>query len=146
MTSKVEINKLAQEIPLKILIAEDNLVNQKFLISLLNIMGYSPAAVINGQEVLDVMERELFDIILMDIQMPVMSGIEATEIIMKKYPKSSRPHIIAITANALNSERERCLEAGMVDFMVKPVNIQLLQSTLEKWGSIVKNQSSAGTL
>lgn len=145
MTSKVEINKLAQEIPLKILIAEDNLVNQKFLISLLNIMGYSPASVINGQEVLDAMENERFDIILMDIQMPVMSGIEATELIMEKYPPSDRPYIIAITANALNSERERCLEVGMVDFMVKPVNIQLLQSTLEKWGSIVKNKTSART-
>lgn len=143
MSPRVDINKLAHEVPLKILVAEDNLVNQKFLISLLNIMGYAPVTVLNGREVLEVMERESFDIILMDIQMPEMSGIEASQAIMKKYPASERPYIIAITANALNNDRERCMEAGMVDFMVKPVNIKLLQATLEKWGKMAKQKSSA---
>ncbi|MDD2528468.1 MAG: response regulator [Lentimicrobiaceae bacterium] len=143
MSSKVDINKLAHEIPLKILVAEDNLINQKFLVSLLNIMGYKPSSVLNGKEVLEIMERESFDIIFMDIQMPEMSGVEATQIIMEKYAPAERPYIIAITANALSQDRERCLEMGMDDFMVKPVNIKLLQSTLEKWGRKVERKFSA---
>ncbi|MDY0344075.1 MAG: response regulator [Lentimicrobium sp.] len=144
MSSKVDINKLAHEIPLRILVAEDNLVNQKFLVSLLNIMGYKPASVLNGREVLEMMETESFDIIFMDIQMPEMSGIEATQLIMMKYAPADRPYIIAITANAMNNERDRCLQVGMVDFMVKPVNIKILQSILENWGRKVQRKSSAG--
>lgn len=144
MSSKVDINKLAHEIPLRILVAEDNLVNQKFLVSLLNIMGYKPASVLNGREVLEMMETENFDIIFMDIQMPEMSGIEATQLIMMKYAPADRPYIIAITANAMNNERDRCLQVGMVDFMVKPVNIKILQSILENWGRKVQRKSSAG--
>ncbi|HAH60310.1 MAG TPA: hypothetical protein DCL86_19420, partial [Bacteroidales bacterium] len=79
----------------------------------------------------------------MDIQMPEMSGVEATQIIMEKYAPAERPYIIAITANALSQDRERCLELGMDDFMVKPVNIKLLQSTLEKWGRKVERKFSA---
>ena len=78
-----------------------------------------------------------------DIQMPEMSGVEATQIIMEKYAPAERPYIIAITANALSQDRERCLEMGMDDFMVKPVNIKLLQSTLEKWGRKVERKFSA---
>jgi CheY-like chemotaxis protein len=134
-TNQIDVN-LSQRLPLRILIAEDNLVNQKLAISLLNLMGYKVDAVLNGAEVLKIMNEKEYDIILMDLQMPELNGIEATIRIREIYPPEKQPHIIAITANAMLGDREKCLEAGMVDYMSKPIKIFELQAALEKWGAL----------
>lgn len=131
---------LSTRFPLRILIAEDNLVNQKLAISILNIMGYNVDAVVNGNEAVEILHRKDFDIILMDIQMPELSGIEATIKIKESIPVSRQPHIIAVTANAMSGDREKCLEAGMVDYMAKPIVIKQLQEMIIKWGSVILNQ------
>lgn len=133
--NQIDVN-LSQRLPLRILVAEDNLVNQKLAISLLNLMGYKVDAVLNGAEVLKIMNEKEYDIILMDLQMPELNGIEATIRIREIYPPEKQPHIIAITANAMLGDREKCLEAGMVDYMSKPIKIFELQAALEKWGAL----------
>ncbi|MBK6347153.1 MAG: response regulator [Bacteroidales bacterium] len=131
---------LSSRIPLRILIAEDNIVNQKLTISLLNLMGYKVDAVINGREAVEILYEKDFDIILMDIQMPEMSGIEATIKIRETFPTSKQPYIIALTANAMVGDREKCLESGMVDYMAKPINISQLQEMIIKWGSVLQRK------
>jgi len=126
---------LSVRIPLRILIAEDNMVNQKLAMSLLHLMGYKVEAVINGRQVLDILEKQDFDLILMDIQMPEMNGIEATVKIIETIPIEKQPFIIALTANAMVGDREKCLDAGMVDYMAKPIKINELQAMIEKWGT-----------
>lgn len=135
--------QLSERYPLRILIAEDNMINQKLVISLLNLMGYKVDSVINGIEALNILNKKDFDIILMDIQMPEMSGIEATIKIKETFPESKQPYIIAVTANAMVGDREKCIEAGMVDYMAKPININQLQSMIIKWGSQVLNRKEA---
>ena len=97
-------------------------------------MGYTIDAVENGKKVLEIMEHKTYDIILMDVQMPIMNGIEATEAIIKKYPEDQRPFIIAITANAMPGDRERFLESGMVDYLSKPIKFKDVQEALVRWG------------
>lgn len=125
---------LAEKLPMRILLAEDNITNQDLVITLLGKMGYKIDAVENGRKVLEMLERKKYDIILMDIQMPVMNGMEATKIICERYPESERPKIIAITANAMTGDRERYLSAGMVDYLPKPIKFKDVQSVLIKWG------------
>lgn len=125
---------LATKLPMRILLAEDNITNQDLVITLLSKMGYKIDAVENGRKVLEMMERKKYDIILMDIQMPVMNGMEATKVICEKYPESERPKIIAITANAMPGDRERYMNAGMVDYLPKPIKFKDVQSVLIKWG------------
>ena len=125
---------LSSKLPMRILLAEDNITNQDLVITLLSKMGYKIDAVDNGRKVLEMMERKKYDIILMDIQMPVMNGMEATKAICEKYPESERPKIIAITANAMPGDRERYLEAGMVDYLPKPIKFKDVQTVLIKWG------------
>lgn len=125
---------LAEKLPMRILLAEDNITNQDLVITLLGKMGYKIDAVENGRKVLEMLERKKYDIILMDIQMPVMNGMEATKIICEKYPENERPKIIAITANAMTGDRERYLSAGMVDYLPKPIKFKDVQSVLIKWG------------
>jgi signal transduction histidine kinase/CheY-like chemotaxis protein len=126
---------LSNRIPLRILIAEDNKVNQKLAISLLNLMGYRVDAVSDGTQVLEILRKQDFDLILMDIQMPEMNGIEATVKIMETIPPEKQPYIIALTANAMVGDREKCLNSGMVDYMAKPIKINELQAMIKKWGS-----------
>lgn len=125
---------LAEKLPMRILLAEDNITNQDLVITLLGKMGYKIDAVENGRKVLEMLERKKYDIILMDIQMPVMNGMEATKVICEKYPENERPKIIAITANAMTGDRERYLSAGMVDYLPKPIKFKDVQSVLIKWG------------
>lgn len=125
---------LAAKLPLRILLAEDNITNQDLVITLLSKMGYKIDAVENGRKVLEMMQRKKYDIILMDIQMPVMNGMEATKVICEKYPEEERPKIIAITANAMPGDKERYLETGMVDYLPKPIKFKDVQSVLIKWG------------
>lgn len=125
---------LSAKLPLRILLAEDNITNQDLVITLLGKMGYKIDAVENGRKVLEMMEVKKYDIILMDIQMPVMNGMEATKAICEKYPEDERPKIIAITANAMPGDRERYLKTGMVDYLPKPIKFKDVQSVLIKWG------------
>lgn len=125
---------LSEKLPLRILLAEDNVTNQELVVTLLSKMGYQIDAVDNGRKVIEMMEKKHYDIILMDIQMPVMNGMEATKIILEKFPESDRPPIIAITANAMPGDKERYLAAGMVDYLPKPIRFKDVQQALIKWG------------
>jgi len=126
--------KLSDKLPLSILLAEDNFTNQELVVTLMRKMGYTIDAVENGRKALEIMEHKSFDIILMDVQMPVMNGLEATQAIIEKYPENIRPFIIAITANAMPGDRERFLEAGMVDYLSKPIRFKDVQDVLIRWG------------
>jgi signal transduction histidine kinase/DNA-binding response OmpR family regulator len=126
--------KLSDKLPLSILLAEDNFTNQELVVTLMRKMGYTIDAVENGRKALEIMEHKSFDIILMDVQMPVMNGLEATQAIIEKYPENVRPFIIAITANAMPGDRERFIEAGMVDYLSKPIRFKDVQDVLIRWG------------
>lgn len=121
---------LANDLPLKILIAEDNIVNQKVAIKILNKLGYKADIAINGVEVLELLQKQKYDVILMDVQMPEIDGIEATKQIIQSTDLHPRPYIIAMTANAMDSDRKICLDAGMDDYISKPVSVNLLVEAL----------------
>jgi signal transduction histidine kinase/DNA-binding response OmpR family regulator/ligand-binding sensor domain-containing protein len=121
----------AQQYPLRILIAEDNPVNQKLAERVLTKLGYIPDKALNGQEALNAMDKKTYDVILMDVQMPVMDGLEATREIRKR--KDSQPLIIAMTANAMQGDREICILAGMDDYISKPIKLESLVNLLEKY-------------
>ena len=121
--------RLADSLPRRILVAEDNLVNQKVVLRILAYLGYRADVAANGQEVLDALERQDYDVILMDIQMPGVDGLEATKRILERFPER-RPYIIAMTANALRGDRERFLAAGMDCYLSKPIEIADLARAL----------------
>jgi len=121
----------AQVCPMRILVAEDNLVNQKVALLMLGRLGYAADAVANGLEVLESLERQHYDIVLMDLKMPHMNGFEATRQMLQRWP-DSRPKIIAMTAYALKGDKERCLKAGMDDYISKPITMEELSSALER--------------
>ncbi len=123
---------LADTLPLRILIVEDNIVNQKVVLQMLKRMGYRADIASNGLEAIESVNRQHYDIILMDIQMPVMDGLEATSQICQRFPKEKRPHIIATTANAMQGDREQCLAAGMDDYITKPINPDHLLKALKE--------------
>lgn len=131
--------EFAQQYPLRILVAEDNLINQKLIGRVLNKLGYEVKMVLNGLETLDVLNKEQFDVVFMDVQMPEMDGLEATRQIRAQ--NSIQPVIIAMTANVIQGDREACLEAGMDDYVSKPVILEVLVSTLEKWGSAISERA-----
>jgi CheY-like chemotaxis protein len=124
--------EMAARLPLRILLAEDNAVNQKLALRLLSQMGYRADVAGNGQEVVDALERQRYDVVLMDVQMPEMDGLEATRRIHKRWPDSKRPRIIAMTANAMQGDREAFLQAGMDDYVSKPIRIEELVSALSR--------------
>ncbi len=121
----------AKQYPLSILIAEDNLMNQKIVGKILNKLGYEPKMTNNGKEVLEEVSNKYYDVILMDVQMPEMDGLEATKMI--RVCLNDQPVIIAMTANTLQGDREECLRAGMDDYIAKPVRLEELVNLLEKW-------------
>jgi CheY-like chemotaxis protein len=120
------------EFPLRILLAEDNLVNQKVAMHMLKRIGYQADIAMNGLEVLDLLQQNSYDVILMDLQMPKMDGLEATRQILTQFPPHQCPTIIAMTANALEGDREECLAAGMHDYVTKPVKLENLAQALNK--------------
>ncbi|MBI3165570.1 MAG: response regulator, partial [Chloroflexi bacterium] len=122
---------LASRIPLRVLLAEDNAVNQKLALRMLERMGYRADVAGNGLEVLDALKRQQYDLIFMDVQMPEMDGLSATRIIRSDLAVSRQPYIVAMTANAMQGDREECLAAGMNDYVSKPIKVQELQAAIE---------------
>ena len=141
--SQIAINEELQAISnkntskLKLLLAEDNLVNQKVFLKQLQNLGYQADAVANGQEVLELLDKIPYDLIFMDCQMPILDGLAATKEIRRRplssFPKHQQPVVIAITANAMKEDQKICLDAGMDDYLSKPVAKDKLAAMLELW-------------
>ncbi|MDO8896692.1 MAG: response regulator, partial [Bacteroidales bacterium] len=116
--------------PLDILVAEDNAINQRIIMSVLNRYGYHVKMVENGKEALESLERRLYDVVLMDIQMPVLDGIKATKLIRERFNSNRQPYIIALTADALQQSRTEYLTHGMDEVLYKPVQTKALMQLL----------------
>jgi signal transduction histidine kinase/HPt (histidine-containing phosphotransfer) domain-containing protein/BarA-like signal transduction histidine kinase len=127
---------LARRLPLHLLLADDNTINQKVGLTILRKLGYRADIANNGLEVLKALEQKAYDILFLDVQMPEMDGLEAARQICQRWPAERRPRIIAMTGNALMGDREKCLQAGMDDYISKPVRIADLQSALQRWGDM----------
>jgi PAS domain S-box-containing protein len=117
--------------PLRILLAEDNAVNQKLALRLFSLMGYEVDVAANGVEAVDAVERQSYDVVFMDVQMPEMDGLEATREIRSRH-SGDGPRIVAMTANAMEGDREACLAAGMDDYVGKPIRVEELVAALEQ--------------
>ncbi len=128
--------QMGQRFPLNILLAEDNTTNQKLALRLLERLGYRADVAVNGLEVLEAMGRQRYDVVLMDVQMPELDGLEATRQIRRIWPGEQGPYIIALTANAMQGDREQCLAAGMDNYVSKPIRVEELISALSNcWGA-----------
>jgi len=125
-------SNLAEQMPLRILLAEDNVVNQKVAKHVLQRLGYRADVAANGTEVIEALRRQPYDLILMDVQMPEMDGLEATRYICQNWEVAQRPRIIAMTANAMQGDKEVCLEAGMDDYITKPIRVDELVRALRR--------------
>ncbi len=121
---------MAARHPLRILLAEDNVVNQKLALRLLQQMGYRADLASNGKEAVESVQRQTYDVVLMDVQMPEMDGLEATRQICARWKPQARPRIVAMTANAMQGDREMCLDAGMDDYLTKPIRVERLVEAL----------------
>ena len=126
-----------REIPaksLRILLAEDNVTSQKVALQMLMRLGFNADVVANGIEALQALERQHYDLVLMDLRMPIMNGLEATRIIRQRWPDNG-PRVVALTAYALQGDRDRCIEAGMDDYISKPIKLEELAGALSKYQS-----------
>ena len=133
----------ANKVKIRILLAEDNVVNQKVAIHLLDRIGYRADIAANGLEVLEILRRQSYDVVLMDVQMPEMDGLEATRRICRELPANKKPRIIAMTANAMQGDREKCIEAGMDDYITKPVRREELAIALSKCQPLNRDEPTA---
>lgn len=140
-------SSLGQRHPLSILVAEDQIINQKLVLQLLKRLGYTADVALNGMEVLAALLRQPYDVVLMDMQMPQMDGLETTRQIRRLYSTqeapadgSPNPYIIAVTANAMMSDRNRCMEVGMNDYLTKPLRVEGLISALSRAWTILNGQ------
>ncbi len=115
---------------MRILLAEDNAVNQKLALRLLQQMGYRADVASNGIEAVECVQRQAYDVVLMDVQMPEMDGLDATREIHRRVAPGERPRIVAMTANAMQGDREACLAAGMDDYLTKPIRVDALVQAL----------------
>jgi signal transduction histidine kinase/ligand-binding sensor domain-containing protein/CheY-like chemotaxis protein/HPt (histidine-containing phosphotransfer) domain-containing protein len=134
--------EFAQRNPLRLLLAEDNVVNQKVEMRLLEKMGYRPDLAANGLEVLELLEQQRYDVILMDLQMPEMDGLEATRRIVEGYSAEYRPRIIGVTANVVAEDRAAALAAGMDDYLSKPIRLAELQAVLARCAEQISARKS----
>ena len=137
---KVE-KSLAEQTPLRVLLVDDNAINQKVAVRILQQFGYQPEVAGNGREALEKLDRQPFDFIFMDVMMPEMDGLEATRLLRKRQMMGghanyqSRIVIVAMTAHAMQGDREKCIAAGMDDYLAKPVRPKDVREMLERWGS-----------
>lgn len=134
----------SKQYPLKILIAEDNPVNQKWTTKILSKLGYQPELANNGKEVLEVVSNKQYDLILMDVQMPEMDGLEATRMI--RLCLEAQPVIIAMTANVMQGDRQDCIQSGMDDYISKPVELNELVGMLQKWALLIREKKQSSLL
>jgi CheY-like chemotaxis protein len=128
---------LASRLPLRLLLADDNAVNQKVASMLLLRLGYRADVAGNGVEVMRALQSKTYDLIFLDVQMPEMDGYETARRVTEQWAATpaARPRMIAMTGNAMQGDRERCLEAGMDDYISKPVRVDELRDMLERWGA-----------
>jgi CheY-like chemotaxis protein len=131
-TQRTSERPIAEEYPLEVLLAEDNVVNQKVALRFLDRLGYRAQAVANGLEAFIAVRERRFDLVLMDLQMPEMDGLEASRKIRRDIPAAMQPKIIALTANAMQGDREACLAAGMDDFISKPVKMHEIAAAIRR--------------
>ncbi len=137
---------LAEHLPLRILLAEDNVVNQQVGLHLLQRMGYRADVAGNGLEVLEALRRQSYDLVLMDVQMPEMDGLTTTHLICQEWSSIERPRIVAMTANAMQGDREMCLEAGMDDYISKPIRVEELALALSRCQQTQEQSSTTDAL
>ena len=130
--------------PMKILIAEDNVVNQKLAVKMLERLGYRGDIAANGLEVLDAVQKIHYDLVLMDMVMPEMDGLETTRLIINAIPKRNHPVIIAMTANNISEYKESYLAAGISDYLQKPLSPDSLNNCLQKWGEMISRKKNNG--
>ncbi|HEV8500918.1 MAG TPA: GAF domain-containing protein [Casimicrobiaceae bacterium] len=124
--------QMAAQHPLRILLAEDNVVNQKLALRILQQMGYRADLASNGIEAVESVRRQVYDVVLMDVQMPEMDGLEASRQITAGAEAAKRPRIVAMTANAMQGDRDMCLAAGMDDYLTKPIRVDRLVDALKR--------------
>ena len=136
-----EDSNLASKIPVKILIAEDNAVNQLLVRNLFEGLGYKPDIVENGLMVIEKLRMNPYDIIFMDVQMPELDGLDTTRFIINKMELAKKPAIVAMTAFALEGDKDKCLEAGMDDYISKPFMIEEIVSKIKKWGGAKQEET-----
>jgi signal transduction histidine kinase/ActR/RegA family two-component response regulator len=122
--------RLGDRHPLRVLVAEDNIVNQKVVMAMLSHLGYRADLVADGREAVAAVRRVPYDVVLMDLQMPEMDGVDATRRIIEEHPDGQRPRIVALTANAYDEDRDACLAAGMDDYLSKPLKAETLEVAL----------------
>jgi CheY-like chemotaxis protein len=118
-----------------ILLVEDDIVNQRVAKEMLKHLGFQPDLASNGLEAIQALEHRRYDIILMDLKMPKMNGLEATKAIRARFPPYEQPHIIAVTAYAMTYDREKCISAGMDDYLSKPVMLDDLKEIISRYSS-----------
>jgi signal transduction histidine kinase/CheY-like chemotaxis protein len=136
--------KLGERMPLRILLAEDNPINQIVASSILDDMAYKADLVENGKQAIEALKKKPYDVIFMDMQMPEMDGLEATRRIRANLPSERQPIIIAMTANAMESDRQECMDAGMNDYISKPVLPEAVDAALQRWFT-PNNETTTGT-
>jgi signal transduction histidine kinase/CheY-like chemotaxis protein/HPt (histidine-containing phosphotransfer) domain-containing protein len=135
---------MAKRLPLRILLAEDHTTNLRLALLTLERLGYRADAAVNGSEVLSALERQPYDVILMDMQMPEMDGLEATRRIRRRWPGKNWPRIIAMTANVTKDDYQACIEAGMNDYLPKPIRVKELMAALNKSADEATSQTGPG--
>ena len=131
---------------LRILLAEDNAMNQKVALRLLERLGYRADIAANGLEAIEALERQTYDVVLMDVQMPELDGLDATRRIYERWPAETRPHIVAMTANALPEDREACFAAGMNDYVAKPIRAEELAAALKRVRPVAHSNGGAAAV
>jgi len=131
---------------LRILLAEDNPMNQKVALRLLERLGYGADVATNGLEAIEALERRPYDVVLMDVQMPHLDGLDATRQICERWPEESRPRIVAMTANALPEDREACFAAGMNDYVAKPIRAEELAAALKRVKPLANGDGGAAAV
>ncbi|HTQ31329.1 MAG TPA: response regulator [Opitutaceae bacterium] len=141
-----DLRPLADDIPLEILIVEDNTVNQKVALRLLERLGYRADTVANGIEALNVLSTRHYQLVLMDVQMPEMDGFEATRTIRTRLAPERQPKIVAVTANALKGDRELCLNAGMNDYITKPIKLDEIRDAIRRQFPLAPKSDGTGEI